>query len=104
MLMMMEAKLKIQIVKSIPVKGTITITKAGADSAAIQAGKRNKQVTFKNFASFTVCISEINNIQVDNEKYLNVMIPMCNLIECTNSYAKCQEVYGSITKMMQIIT
>ena len=102
--MMMEAELKIQIVKSIPVKGTITITKSGADSAAKQAGKRNKQVTFKNFASFTVCISEINNIQVDNEKYLNVMIPMCNLIECSNSYAKYQEVYGSITKMMQIIT
>ena len=85
-------------------KGTITITKAGADSAAIQAGKRNKQVKFKNFAAFTVCVSEINNIQVDNEKYLDVMIPMCNLIECSNSYTKYQEVYGSITKMMQIIT
>ena len=61
-------------------KGVIKITKAEADSAAIQAGKRNKQVTFKNFASFTVCISEINNIQVDNEKYIDVMIPMCNPI------------------------
>lgn len=61
-------------------KGTIKITKAEADSATIQAGKGNKQVTFKNFASFTVCISEINNIQVDNEKYLDVMIPVCNLI------------------------
>lgn len=85
-------------------KGTIAITKAGADSAAIQAGKRNKQVKFKNFAAFTVCIIEINNIQVDNEKYLDVIIPMCNLIECSNSYAKYQEIYGSITKMMQIIT
>ena len=39
---------------NIVMKGTITITKAGADSAARQADKRNEQVTFKNFASFTV--------------------------------------------------
>ena len=59
-------------------KGIIKITKAEADSAAIQAGKRNKQVTFKNLASFIVCLSEVNNMQVDSEKYIDVMIPMCN--------------------------
>ena len=39
---------------NIVMKRTITITKAGADSAARQVDKRNEQVTFKNFASFTV--------------------------------------------------
>ena len=30
--------------------------------------KRNKRVIFKNCASFTDCISKINNTQIDNEK------------------------------------
>ena len=48
------------------VKGTITITGAGADAAARQADERDKEVVFKNCAPFTNCISEINNAQVDN--------------------------------------
>ena len=48
------------------VKGTITITGAGADAAARQADERDKEVVFKNCAPFTNCISEINNTQVDN--------------------------------------
>ena len=120
-LMMMHVELEIQIVKiklkntrlksslcdcidaRIVVKGTIIITKAGTDSATRQADKRNKQVTFKNFTSFIDCISEINNTQVDNKKDLDVVILMCNLIECSNNYAKYQEVYDSITKMIQMI-
>ena len=45
----------------IPVKGTITITGAGADAAARKADERNKGVAFKNCAPFTNRISEINN-------------------------------------------
>ena len=30
---------------------------------------------------FTDCISEINNTEIDNEKYIDVVIPMYNLIE-----------------------
>ena len=48
------------------VKGTITITGAGADAAARQADERDKEVVFKNCAPFTNCISEINNAQVGN--------------------------------------
>ena len=43
------------------VKGTITITGAGADAAARQADERDKGVAFKNCAPFINCISEINN-------------------------------------------
>ena len=41
----------------------------------------NKGVTFENCASFTDCTNEINSIQVDNAKDLDVVIPMYNLIE-----------------------
>ena len=47
------------------VKGTITITGAGADAAARQADEREKGVTFKNCAPFTKCISRIDNTDID---------------------------------------
>ena len=43
------------------VKGKIKITGRGADAAARQADERDKNAAFKNCASFTNCISEINN-------------------------------------------
>ena len=70
------------------VKGTITITEAGADAAARQADERDKGVRFKNCAPFANCISEINNTQVDNAKDIDIVMPMYNLIEYSNNYAK----------------
>ena len=70
------------------VKGTITITGAGADAAARQADERDKGVVLKNCAPFTNCISEINNTQVDNAKDIDIVMPMYNLIEYTDNYAK----------------
>ena len=70
------------------VKGTITITGAGADAAARQADKRDKGVAFKNCAPFTNCISKINNTQVDNAKDIDVVMSMYNLIEYSDNYAK----------------
>ena len=43
---------------------------------------------FKNCAPFTDCISEINNTQVDNAKYVDAVIPVHNLIEYSDSYSK----------------
>ena len=85
------------------VKGKITITGAGADAAARQADKRDKGVGFKNFAPFTNYISEINNAQVDKAKDIDIVMPMYNLIEYSNNYAKNQEVYGNILEMNQMI-
>ena len=48
------------------VKGTITITGAGDDTAARRADEINEGVTFKNCARFTKCISRINNTDIDN--------------------------------------
>ena len=71
------------------VKGKITITGAGDDAAARQADERDKGVAFKNvFAPFTNCISEINNAQVDNAKDIDIVMPMYNLIEYSDNYAK----------------
>ena len=70
------------------VKGTLTITGIGADAAARQADERDKGVPFKNCAPFTNCISEINNTQVDNAKDIDIVMPMYNLIEYSDNYAK----------------
>ena len=32
------------------------------------------------------CISEINNTQIDNAKYIDIVMPMCNLTENSNNY------------------
>lgn len=48
--------------------------------------KRNKQITFKNCAPFTNCISQMNNTQINNVKDLDDVMPMFNLIEYNNNY------------------
>ena len=55
--------------------GTITIDGAGDDDNAKRLDETNKGVIFKNCASFTDCISKINNIQInnDNAKDLDVV-------------------------------
>ena len=67
---------------------TITITGAGNDDAARQLDEINKGVISKNCVPFTDCICEINNTQKDNAKYIDFVIPMCNLIEYGNNYSK----------------
>ena len=58
------------------VSETITITGAGAR----RLDEINKRVMFKNCALFTDCISETNNTQIDNAKYIDVVMPIYNLI------------------------
>ena len=68
------------------VSGTITIDAAGVDDAAKRLDERNKGVMYKNCAPFTDCISKINNTQIDNAKYLDVVMSMYNLIEHSDNY------------------
>ena len=70
------------------VMGTITIVGAGADAAARQVDEKDKGVIFKSCATFINCISEINNTQVDNAKDIDIVMPMYNLIEYSDNYAK----------------
>ena len=43
------------------------------------ANKIDKKITFKNNAPFRSCISQINNAFADNAKYLDIVMPMCNV-------------------------
>ena len=70
------------------IKGKITITGAGDNAAARQADERDKGVAFKNCAPFTNCISEINNTQIDHVKDIDIVMPMYDLIEYSDNYAK----------------
>ena len=81
------------------VKGTITITgnarpetdwrrTAAKSWAARQADERDKGVTFKNCAPFVKCISIINNTEIDNDKDIDIVMPMYNLIEYSDNYSK----------------
>ena len=69
------------------VKGKITITGEGDDAEARQADERDKGA-FKNCAPFTACISNINNIEIDNCQDIDIIMPMYNLIEYSDNYAK----------------
>ena len=68
------------------VKGTISVNNTAAQGAA--ANNTNKKVIFKNCAPFTNCISEINNTQIYNAKDIDIVMPMYNLIEYSDNYAK----------------
>ena len=70
------------------VSGTITITGAENDDAARRLDERNEGVIFNNYAPFTDCINEINNTQIDNAKYIDVVMSMYNLIEYSDNYSK----------------
>ena len=74
------------------VRGTITITGAGADAAARQADERNKSLIFKYCAPFTKCISRINNAEIDTAQNINIVKLMYNLIDYSDNYSKHLEV------------
>ena len=64
------------------VKGNITVNNTAA------ANNTNKKVIFKNCAPFTNCISKINNTQIDNAEYIDIVMPMYNLIQYSDNYSK----------------
>ena len=68
------------------VKGTISVTNTAA--AGVAANNINKEVIFKICAPFTNCIGEINNTQMDNAKDIDIVMPMYNVIEYSDNYAK----------------
>ena len=70
------------------VSGTITFIGAGDDFAATRLDESDKGVIFKKCAPFTDCKSEINNTQIDNAKYIDVVMSIYNLIENSNNYSK----------------
>ena len=82
------------------VKGNITINNTAA--AGVDASNTNRKVIFKNCAPFTSCINKINNTQIDNAKYVDIVMPIYNLIEYSDNYSKHLEGYGNILKKYQL--
>ena len=68
------------------VKENISVNNTAADGAA--ANNATKRIIFKNCTPFTNCISKINNTQIDNAEYIDIVMPMYNLIEYSDNYSK----------------
>ena len=62
------------------VKGNITVNNTTDAAAAVN--NTNKKVPFTN------CINKINNTQIDNAKYIDIVMPIYNLIKCSYNYSK----------------
>ena len=71
---------------NILVKGNITVNNTAAEGAA--ANTTSKKVIFKNCAPFTNCKSKINNTQIDDAEYIDIVMLMYNLIEYSDNYSK----------------
>ena len=66
------------------VKENISVNNNAGAMAAANIIK--KKVIFKNCVPITNCISKINNTQIDNAEYIDIVMPMYNLIEYSGSY------------------
>ena len=67
------------------VKGNITVNNTGTAAAPTNT---NEKVIFKNCAPFTNCISKINDTQIDEANYIDIVMPMYNLIEYSDNYSE----------------
>ena len=63
------------------VEGTISVSDPNFAS-------NDKKLAFKNNAPFVTCISKINNTLIDNEKDLDTVMPLYNLIEYSKNCRK----------------
>ena len=64
----------------ISLKGTITVESTN------DVKKRIKKQIFRNNALLRSCISKINNTFLDNSENLDIVMPIRNLLEYTDSY------------------
>ena len=63
-------------------KGTISVTAQAEDNP----NNIDKKVVFKNCAPFIYWKSQINNKRIDNVKYIDMFVPMFNLIKYSDNY------------------
>ena len=62
----------------------------------VTGGDNNTKVAFKNCAPFKKCRAEINETFVDDANFINITMPMYNLIEYTNNYSDTSEKFIEI--------
>ena len=84
------------------VKGNIAVNNnAGAGATA---NNISKKVIFKNCSPFTSCISKINNTQMDNAEYIDIVMPVYNLIEYSDNYSKTSGSFWQYYRYTHIIS
>ena len=66
----------------------VDITLAKTNGKRIIEIRNIRFLAFKNNASFTNCISKINNVLIDNVEDLDIVMPMYNLLEYRKNYRK----------------
>ena len=69
------------------VTGNIAVKRRNAANTADIALGAITQVTFKNCAPFENCRTEIDGTFVDKADFINIAIPMYNLIEYSDNYS-----------------
>ena len=82
------------------VNGNITVNNTA--DAGTAANNTNKKVIIKNCAPFTSCMSKINNKDIDNAEYINIVMSMYNLIEYSDNYSKTSGSLCNIIKKYQL--
>ena len=78
-------------------KGTITVANAAAADADVN--NTNRKIIFQNWAPFASCIIRMNNTQIDDAQYIDIVIPMYNLIEYSDIYLKRLQFYFNIVEI-----
>ena len=68
------------------VKGTVIVDNTAAADA--DANNTNKKVIFKNCSVFTKCVTELNNVQLDNARNIDIIASMYNLVEHSSGYER----------------
>ena len=80
------------------VKGNISVNNTAAAGAAVN--NINKKVIFKNCFLFTNYISKINNTQLNDAEYIDIVMPIYNLVEYSFN---CSKTSGSLWKFCKDI-
>ena len=71
----------------IVIKGDITVTYANNNA-------HDQKIAFKSNASFTSCILKINSTIVNNAEYLDIVMPIYNLIECSINWKTTESLWN----------
>ena len=66
------------------VKGNISVSNTGTLAATTN---RNKKVIFKNCVPFTDCINRTNSTQIDHAEFIDIVMPLYNLIKHSDNYS-----------------
>ena len=63
-----------------------TVANANATNTANDNAFGEKKLVFKNNAPFISCMSKINDVKIDNAEDLDIVMPMCNLLEYSKNH------------------